>query len=262
MLIWLLSALGLGAAAGWIVSRRFDARVDSNLSLVREAPVATAESADLPPLLENYCARTVLPVGAGMRWFRIEQTGEMRMKPGGEWKPFTATQIYAVSEPSFVWRASFKAFEVVDSIVNGTGCLEARVLGVLPVVKTSGAEATRAQLLRYLAEIVWVPRAIASNRFVSWRQLSDTEVIAKLEHSGAHVELRFRFDEHGDIERVEGMRARAVHGGLVRSPWIGEFSGYEPVGGVRIPSHGEVRWELDSGPFTYWRATVTSLESS
>jgi hypothetical protein len=32
------------------------------------------------------------------------------------------------------------------------------------------------------------------------------------------------------------------------------------VGGVRIPTHGEVWWELPNGPFTYWRGTITSVQ--
>jgi hypothetical protein len=32
------------------------------------------------------------------------------------------------------------------------------------------------------------------------------------------------------------------------------------IGGVRIPTRAEVRWELPDGAFTYWRGTVTSLE--
>jgi hypothetical protein len=40
----------------------------------------------------------------------------------------------------------------------------------------------------------------------------------------------------------------------------GAFSDYEVVGGVRVPTQAEVRWQLPEGPFTYWRATITSLE--
>ena len=49
---------------------------------------------------------------------------------------------------------------------------------------------------------------------------------------------------------------------IVRRPWAGTFGEYAVVGGVRIPTHGEVRWELPDGAFTHWRGTVTSLELS
>jgi hypothetical protein len=46
----------------------------------------------------------------------------------------------------------------------------------------------------------------------------------------------------------------------VTRPWAGRFSDYAVVGGIRIPTRGEVRWELPDGPFTYWRGTITSIE--
>lgn len=261
MLIWSLVLLMLLVAAGLVVAWRFDAEIERDCNKVRETPAATVPGATLPPLLEAYVARAALPASGAMRWSRIEQEGEMRMKPGDEWRSFDAAQVYAVAEPSFVWKASFKAFKVVDSVVQGDGRLEARVLGVLPVARASGAVTTQAQLLRYLAEIVWVPRAISSNRFISWRQTSDTEVIGTLEYSGERVDLRLLFDVNGDIRRIEGIRECAVEGQRGPAPWVGEFSDYKKVGGVRIPTHGEVQWILESGPFTYWRGTVTKLET-
>jgi hypothetical protein len=46
----------------------------------------------------------------------------------------------------------------------------------------------------------------------------------------------------------------------VPRPWGGEFRDYDVVGGVRIPTHAEVRWQLPEGPFTYWRGTIASVE--
>ena len=31
------------------------------------------------------------------------------------------------------------------------------------------------------------------------------------------------------------------------------------LGGVRIPTTAEVRWELEDGPFTYFRGRITSF---
>ncbi len=32
------------------------------------------------------------------------------------------------------------------------------------------------------------------------------------------------------------------------------------VGGLRVPTRAEVRWELPEGPFTYWLGRITSLD--
>ncbi len=254
-----LTSIAVGA---WFVIQRFRARIEAEVAGVQHVPASGFERSDLPPLLAAYVTRTALVAGAGTRWFRIRQTGAMRFEPEGDWKPFEATQTYAVPEPGFVWSANFKVFEVVDSLVDGVGRLEARVLGIVPVAKAKGAETTRAELLRYLAEIVWVPSAILRNPFVSWRQLNGTEVLGVLERSGDRVELRFHFDAQGDIERVEGVRERSVGKEQVPTPWIGRFTDYRKIDGVRMPNRGEVEWILDSGPFCYWRGIVTSVATS
>jgi hypothetical protein len=65
------------------------------------------------------------------------------------------------------------------------------------------------------------------------------------------------------------MKALGYHGPGERAgktsvprPWAGSLGDHAVVGGTRIPSRGEVRWELPDGPFTYWRGTITSIEPS
>jgi hypothetical protein len=261
MALGLFSVAVLLTIAGWVVAARFEARIAADIARVRELPAAGTASGDLPPLIAGYVARAGLSGEAGLRSFQIEQVGEMRMQPEGDWMPFSATQVFAVSEPAFVWSARFKVFRVVDQLVNGEGRLEARVLGAVPVARASGDDITRAQLLRYLAELVWAPRALVSNEFITWQPVSETEVLGVLEYAGERVELRFHFDEQGDIRRVRGQRERSVGGQQVLTPWVGSFSDYRSVNGVRIPTRGEVQWTLDSGPFVYWRGTVTRLKS-
>ncbi len=43
------------------------------------------------------------------------------------------------------------------------------------------------------------------------------------------------------------------------TPFAGEFSDYEVLDGVGIPTKAEVRWELEDGPFTYFRGRITSF---
>ena len=61
--------------------------------------------------------------------------------------------------------------------------------------------------------------------------------------------------------RVEGTRERLVGGRSVPTPWVGTFSDYRTLGGVRIPARGEVQWLLEHGPYPYWRGTVTALRT-
>ena len=253
--------MGLLGLSGWILSMRFEARIEREMAAIRAAPATPESVVDLPPLLASYLERTALPEGRGWRWVRVQQRGEMRQSPDQAWKPFDAVQLYSISSPSFVWKADFKGFQVVDSVVSGSGRLEARILGAIPVARASGVETTRAQILRYMAEMVWVPPAFSDNAFIAWRQVGEREVQGTLEHTGKPVDLRYFFDEQGDIVRVEGIRDRTVGEQTVATPWVGVFSNYRVVDGLRVPTHGVVQWMLDSGPFPYWRGTITALET-
>lgn len=77
----------------------------------------------------------------------------------------------------------------------------------------------------------------------------------------SRVEVRFDFDGTGDIvgSSMPG-RPRQVGRASVKMPWRGEFADYTTFGGVRIPRHGEVRWELSEGPFTYWEGRMIRVE--
>ncbi len=48
----------------------------------------------------------------------------------------------------------------------------------------------------------------------------------------------------------------------MRRAWGGSFGDYSVLGGIRIPTQAEARWELPDGPFVYWRGRITSLEVS
>lgn len=73
--------------------------------------------------------------------------------------------------------------------------------------------------------------------------------------------MRVEFDAAGDIVRTSSqMRLLKLDKTWVRTPWAGEYSDYQVLGGIRIPTSAEVYWNLDSGRFVYWRGTVTSVE--
>jgi hypothetical protein len=77
----------------------------------------------------------------------------------------------------------------------------------------------------------------------------------------AQPAVRLELDAAGDIVGTWcDARPYREGGTSAPRPWAGTFGDYAVVGGVRIPTSAEVRWELADGPFTYWRGTVTALE--
>jgi hypothetical protein len=221
-------------------------------------------AAGLPAPVRHYLDRTLPADGAVPSTVRITQHGAMRQKPGGKELPFTAVQDLAVARVAFAWRARFRLFgpvaiRVLDAFDGGAGELEARLIG-LRVMHDAGPETAIGEALRYLAELPWVPFAMASNPELEWREAGDRRVEVSARVGSERVAVTIELDDAGDIVRVAGERPYREGKLWVPRPWAGEFGEYQELGGVRIPTRAEVRWELETGPFTYWRGVVDSLD--
>jgi len=46
----------------------------------------------------------------------------------------------------------------------------------------------------------------------------------------------------------------------VPTRWGGELGEYRVLDGMRMPTRGEVYWDLPEGRFAYWRGEITSAE--
>jgi hypothetical protein len=209
--------------------------------------------------------RQVMPQGADTpSRVRLTQTGEMVQKPGGRRLEFTAVQEFEVGRLEFEWRASFGPnplvrVRVTDRYRGGEGLLLAKVWGLIPATRSTGSDTDRAEAMRYLAELPWVPYAIASNPELSWRVLDDGSVEVSTLVGGRAASVQLSFDESGLIRSAAGLRPRVAGRTAIETPFTGTFGDYVELGGVHVPRSAEVSWDLPDGPFTYWRGEVTSL---
>jgi hypothetical protein len=219
------------------------------------------EVGSLPQLVRAYAERAVEP-DPRAETIRVTQVGEMVLKPGGAPRPFTAIEEFAVCRVSFTWRAKFGMFGPIsmgvnDSYDGNNGRLEVRFLGV-PVQRRRGSQVAQGEAYRYLAEIAWVPHAILANPELAWRTIDKRTVEVSTNVRSEKIGLRLIFNERGEITRTVAERPR-LEAGNAPTPWIGEYAKYERIGGLLVPTHGQVSWELADGPFTYWRGKITSL---
>jgi hypothetical protein len=219
----------------------------------------------LPALIRDFVQRALPAEQRACRAVRIGQVGEMVLKPGASPRRFEATEEFATDRVAFAWRARFPmlgpvALHVTDSYDGHEGRLEVRVLRV-PVQRKHGPELAQGEAFRYLAEIAWVPHAIIANRQLEWRELDEHTVeVATIVHE-ERIAVRLVFNETGEIAQTIAERPRLEADNAI-TRWVGVYGDYQDFGGVRVPSRGEVSWELPEGPFRYWRGSITSLELS
>jgi hypothetical protein len=189
----------------------------------------------------------------------------MWMRPGGRAVPFTATEHFEIERVAFSWLARFPVlgpigFQVVDGYDADRGLLELRLFGVR-VRRQAGPELALGEALRYLAELPWVPHAMARNRELAWQQVDERTVEVAADVAGERAALTMGFDATGDIVHVSALRRRQAGKTRVETPWAGDFSEYEVIDGIRMPAAAEVYWDPGGDRFVYWRGRVLSASA-
>lgn len=267
------------AAARWErTTRRAIAALDAQLDATSVAQPATTRNAPhvgeapdpsdlLPPPIARYLARAV-PAGAPrVRRATLRQVGRIALV-GNRWAPFAAHQHVAVRDPGFVWDASIQvaplaSVRVRDAYLAGEGSMCASVAGVIPFLDRHGTPAmAEASLLRWLAELVWVPTALrpgavgAVGDALRWSPVDARTARAELWDESVHVSLDVEVGDDDTVERVRALRHREAGGALVLTLWEGRFARWEWVDGLLVPREGTVGWVLDGRWTPYWRGRV------
>jgi hypothetical protein len=214
-------------------------------------------------LVAAYLERAVPAGELAARQVWVAQEGQMWQRPGAAPRRFTATQHIAIDHVAFSWQARFPilpffALKVVDEYVAGAGRLDVGILG-RTLQHEQAEEMAVGEAMRYLAELPWVPYAMALNPELQWADLDPRRVSVSTDVAGASTSVTLEFDTSGDIVRASAA-ARPLQQGetWTPTPWAGEFSGYETLGSMRLPTRAEVAWTLPAGRFVYWRGRVIS----
>jgi len=124
--------------------------------------------ASLPEPAQRLLTRSIAVGTPLARAVLLEMEGRLRV---GRWLPFQASQVLA-PPLGFVWAARAGwgpiAFHGFDRYGDGTGEMQWRLGGVVPVIRAHGADITRSAAGRLAAEAVLVPTTLLDPA-VTWR---------------------------------------------------------------------------------------------
>ncbi len=265
-LIALLLALALAAAQ--IIAARGFTRTTAGLEDRLRAAAQPTARASLPEIVRAFALRGGARPEALAPVVTLTQETEMRLQRGGSWQPMAARQVIVTGAPGFVWTAtqrkgSLAMVRVVDSFVDGSGWLSARLLGSIPVASASGPDTDIGEAMRYLAELVWAPDAILGNPDLIWRQVAEDAVEVSLAPPLEAARVRLRFDTAGDVVEVTARNrpATAPDGTTTYLDWRATLGGYTTIGNRRVPRQGEVGYVYPEGYEPYWRGTITAYRA-
>lgn len=221
-----------------------------------------ASALPVPPIVRSYLRRAVSDRPAP-KVVCLTQSAEIRRGPSDAWRPLTARQLIAIHEPGFVWIARMQvapllSARVLDCYESGNGLLEARLFGSLRLARDAGPETSKGELMRYLAELPWAPHAMLHNPFLVWREIDPSTIEVSAESTGGRARVRLTF-QNGDVVRADAEdRPRLVGGRTIPTRWVGQCFDYREIDGCRVPTRAVVSWFLESGPFDYFRCSLTA----
>lgn len=222
----------------------------------------------LPTIMRAFVGRNV-PEGPLPTVTRVSQRGRMWRAPGSRPLVFTAVAVYGVRRVAFAWRAKFPVagplawLSIIDAYDDTGGRMDGRIWGVVPFMRTRGADVEIGEISRYVSELPWTPYSILGNRELEWTEAGERTVNAATSVGPRPVTVTFGFDAEGDVVSCSMPdRPRQVGRRAVATPWRGEFADYAPVeGGLRLPRRGKVWWDLPDGPFVYWEGEITGAST-
>lgn len=266
MLLILFVGLAALVTYVWFESRTFEALITGLRERVLTPVELEAAAIKLPDIVRAYAVRAGGRIGGPTSVHlrhRAALVADQRRPPVA----IDADQWLATRQSDLVWvgRGSMSGVpvSVIDSVVDGSGLLEVRLAGVLPVAKGIGADFDKGELQRYLSELPFHPDAILNNTQLTWRQIEADVVEVTGKSRTGPASVRLYFDALGDIVGLEAAdRPMTVDNTTVPTLWKGSFSRYRQFGHYRIPSYGEVSWVLSDGPFSYWKGEVVAYEPS
>ena len=211
-------------------------------------------AADLLDRVRGYA----LPASARGRGTWIRQRGTLLR--GKRWLRFQAEQRFDAVDIGFDWKAQVRmgpvALTVRDSFRNGEGGLEIRLLSIR-LASSRGEQMAQAQVQRFLAELPWCPVAL-ENPLLRWSAPNSEALEVSMPVGQESATVRVVVEGDGRVRRSEATRQRQVGKRYELTEWFGEFSGYQEMGGMRLPTRAEVAWVLPDGVQAYWRGEVVA----
>jgi hypothetical protein len=195
---------------------------------------------------------------------RLGGTGQLKLKG---WCPFRSEQVIH-RERGMIWTAEVRMGALpifgADSIVDGHGGMNWRLLGLVPVVRQQGADIDRSAAGRMAGEFVWLPTALLGAK-VDWSESTDTEAVARISLQGFEHVVRIQIDGEGRPETISLLRWGSVTGDPYSLlPFGVVVEETRRFGAYRLPSCLRAGWHFGTDQYesegVFFRSTIDEAE--
>jgi len=243
----------------WSFRAEFDREVAGRRAAVAEAPPITEQDlARLPDAVQRYLRATGMVGRPRIHSYRLRFRGRIRSAADAAWMPFEADQHSFANDPArlFLMRARMFAVpvEAWHRLMDGQATMKVKVLGIIPMVNASGDIMDRSEAVTLFNDMCLLAPGTLIDQNIRWEPMDARRVRALFTHFGQTISATLFFGHDGLLTNfVSHDRSRASADGksFTPLPFSTPVRDYRNFGPARLPRHGEARWLLPEGEFTY-----------
>ena len=212
---------------------------------------------ELPEPVTKYFSHVLPNNQTRIKKVHLKHSGYFKTTVNGKWIKIRGEQFFSTEQPEFRWIGKTFMFKAVDQYINAKGSLKVKLFSIFPVVNERGAHVDQAELLRWLGESVWFPSNLLPSEHLKWLPINSKSAKLTYSYNGLEIYYIVYFNEKGEIFKLETERYMEKER---LEKWTGKVSEYKGFDGMKIPSHIEAIWKLDSGDFKYADFYVDTIE--
>jgi hypothetical protein len=224
-----------------------------------EAPVVTeADVAPLPEPVRRYLRATGVVGQPRVRNYRLRFRGRIRSGPDTRWMPFEAEQQSFADQPTRLFFMHARMFglpvEVFHRRINGEATMQVKIAGAIPMVDARGEVMDRTEAVTLFNDMSLLAPATLLDPVIAWEPVDASTVRARFTDGRQTISATLLFGDDGLITNfISDDRSRSSPDGksFTRLRFSTPVRDYRDFGSVRLATHGDARWMLPEGEFTY-----------
>ena len=260
-LILLVSIIGYGS---WHFNRKVGEEINAFLpdNPVADQIITQDAVKELPVMVQKWLLGTNVIGHELYSVGHFKQEGTLRTTAEGPWMPFYAEQWVSSTTPGFIWVADVGKgigvhFSGLDKYRNGNGSMLIKLFSLIPVVNEKGSYINQGALVRYLAEIIWLPQA-AFNKKITWEEVDRSKVKVIMKDGEVEASGIFSFNKDGKVIGFEAQRYYVNQNEATLENWMIAIdpNSYKEFQGIRIPTKASITWGLAEGDFTWYQVSI------
>jgi hypothetical protein len=265
----LIVAHGLLTEGPWSFHAQYLRDVEMGLSRSVDGPLGTdADLVPLPEPVRRYLRVTRVVGQPRVQNYRVRFTGRIRSAPDAAWMPFEAEQQSFADEPTRLFLMRARMFgvpvEAFHRMIGGHATMQVKVAGVVPMVDARGDEMDRAETVTLFNDMCILAPGTLVGPAITWEPGDASSARARFTYRSHTITATLFFDSDGRLVNFESDdRSRSLPDGtFTKLTFSTPLRDYRDFGPLHLAGHGEARWRLPEGEFTYGEFTMIDEASN